>query len=120
MIGDLIVYACGLAAIFLIVRNLTWAAAWAHGLHRHGWICARREAMELRHTVQWRMRVETIGLALIGAFFAGGWLVPAGILLFWILACRVVRFAQVKEPSWASILLLLPVAALVIMEGGMK
>ena len=118
--GDLIVYACGLAAIFLIVRNLTWAVAWVHGLHIHGWRCARREAMEPRHTEQWQMRVETLGLSLIGVFFAGGWLGPAGFLLFWILSCRVVRFAEVKEPAWFSILLLLPVAALVIGEGGMK
>lgn len=118
MMADLILYACGLAAILLLARNLTWAVAWLHGLHKHGWRCARAEAMEPLQTVQWRMRLETVGLALIGGFAALGWAIPAGALLFWILACRVIRFAETKEPAWLSLILLLPVAGLVMKGGG--
>ena len=103
--------ACALASIFLLTRNLAWAVQVARAGFVLGGHVARAELMEDRITPQWRLRMETLALCLMAWTGLAGWPAGAVALLFWLLACRVVRWAEGRAAAVASLVLVLALAA---------
>ena len=102
---DLLALACGLAGIFLAARHLTWIVAVIQGGFAHGGHVALHEMRRSRARSQWRARAETLCLSAIGIALMLGWGALAMALLFWLLGCRVIRAAEVKEPSWVALVI---------------
>ena len=114
---DWLLTACAFAAILLLARHLHWFIAVSQaGLHR-GWRTVFQELNEPRETVQWRLRLETLALCGMAGMAWFGW--PAGslALLFWLLGCRIIRYAEMRDNAWLALIVLLGLSAFVSKGG---
>ncbi len=120
MMAEWLLGACALASIFLMARNLAWAVQVVRAGMTMGGHVARAEMMEERVTPQWRLRMETLALCLMAWAGFSGQTALAVALLFWLLTCRVVRWAEGRCHAAAALVLVLVLAAVWQTELGVR
>lgn len=102
---DWLLNACALASMFLILRNSLWFIVLMQARYqkRRDWVWVWNQMQDVRSTPQWRLRSETLALCVMAwSAFVGKPEISLA-LLFWLVACRVVRWAEDRVSSVISL-----------------